>query len=244
MALEPERGKPMHGERHEAILTQERDATAEALPQERAGAAAPERSLRTQRAELLLMIAELKQLQEVVRARTLPELEAQRRENQQLRLALAEKEHAPDVPSMPASVTEELERLRGEVALLRNLLQEKDALVEELQRRHAPSNRSRGDLETYEAELNDYRKQLEDERAKVAEEREQQRLHRQELDEATREMEMELSRERAELARERTRLERLRDDARTEMERFQRDAGVLNRLAPVQRLREELNGNQ
>jgi hypothetical protein len=188
------------------------------------------------------MIAELKQLQQAVRKQQNPELQALRKENEQLRLALATSDDAAGA-SGPQAATEEVQRLRDEVALLSNLLREKDALVEELQQRLVPTvPRSRSDLENYEAELNDFRKQLEEDRLKVGEEREQQRQHRQELDEATREMEMEMSRERAELARERTRLERLRSDVRIELERIQRDAEVHNRLAPVQRLREELNG--
>jgi hypothetical protein len=37
------------------------------------------------------------------------------------------------------------------------------------------------------------------------------------------------------------RLDRLREEVRTEMERMQREAGVRESLAPVQRLREEMN---
>jgi hypothetical protein len=57
-------------------------------------------------------------------------------------------------------------------------------------------------------------------------------------------MELDLSRERAELSRERQRLERLREEARQDLERLQRDAGVRERLAPVQRLREEMADKQ
>ena len=64
-----------------------------------------------------------------------------------------------------------------------------------------------------------------------------------ELDEATREMEMEMSRERADLARERTRLERLRDEVKADLERMQRDGGVRESLAGVQR-RDELNSRR
>jgi hypothetical protein len=55
-------------------------------------------------------------------------------------------------------------------------------------------------------------------------------------------MELELSRERAELARERQRLDRLREEARLELEKVQREAGVRDRLAPVQKLRDEIAG--
>src|SRR5438067_192552 len=62
--------------------------------------------------------------------------------------------------------------------------------------------------------------------------------------EELREMEMEMSRERAELARERQRLERLRDEVKVDLERLQRDGGMRESLAPVQRLREEMHGKK
>jgi hypothetical protein len=42
------------------------------------------------------------------------------------------------------------------------------------------------------------------------------------------------------MARERTRLERLREEMRSELERVQREAGMRERLAPVQKLRDEM----
>src|SRR5262249_23722628 len=75
---------------------------------------------------------------------------------------------------------------------------------------------------------------------KLNKEIQQLRARSTELDEAKRELEVEMSRERAELARERTRLERLRDEAKQEIERVQREGGVRERLAPVQRLRDEM----
>jgi hypothetical protein len=134
-----------------------------------------------------------------------------------------------------------LEKARGEAALLRELLAEKDALLAELQQRPAARIEEEFDAESYEAELNQFRRQLEQDRTRLNEEIDQLRGRNQELDETTREMEMEMSRERAELSRERTRLERLREEVRAELERFQRDAGMRERLAPVNRLREELN---
>src|SRR5262249_15867307 len=134
---------------------------------------------------------------------------------------------------------------------LRHTLGEKDKAVaerdkqnQELKRRievtGTPSSAAI-DLETYENELNQYRKQIDSDRTRLNNELDQLRQKNAERDEATREMAMELSRERAELARERIRLDRLREEVRTETERMQREAGVRESLAPVQRLREELN---
>jgi DNA repair exonuclease SbcCD ATPase subunit len=128
----------------------------------------------------------------------------------------------------------------AEIALLRQQLQERDALLEELQGQPATLAANR-DSAAYEAELTEFRRQLEGDRQKFNKEVEQLRARNKELDEATREMELEMSRERAELARERQRLERLRDDTRQELERMQRDAGLRDRLSPVQSLRDEIN---
>jgi hypothetical protein len=202
-----------------------------------------ERALRGQRAELLRMMTEVRRLQEVVRHGGDAEREALRRENEQLRHALAGRDQAAPAPALPPEAAEELDRLRGEARQLRLLVEEKDALLQELTRR-PPAGREASDLESYEAELNQFRLQLQEDRRRISDDLEQLRARKQELDTATREAEMELSRERAELARERTRLERLRDEVRIELERCQRDAAVLNRLSPVQRLREQLLGDR
>ena len=103
---------------------------------------------------------------------------------------------------------------------------------------------SEADVDSIEAELNEFRKQLEVDRQKLNAEIQQIRTRNEELDEATREMEMEMSRERAELARERQRLERLRDEVKVDLERLQRDGGMRESLAPVQRLREEMHNKK
>jgi chromosome segregation ATPase len=131
----------------------------------------------------------------------------------------------------------------GELEALRAQLVEKDAQLERL--RHRPAGPPlEHDVADYESELNEFQRQLEADRQKLNAEIDQLRTRNGELDEATREMELEMSRERAELARERQKLERLRDEVRSELERFQRDAGVRERLAPVQNLREELNNRR
>ncbi len=213
------------------------------LAQQRAALAQAEASLREQRTELTKMMAELKQMQEAIRTQHSAELSALRTENAQLHHLLAERDRERvEAAERAASNAPATEEARAETDLLRQLLHEKDALLEELRQQvqQQPAPKPITDIDSYEAELNEFRRQLEGDRKKLNEEIEQLRTRNVELDEATREMELELSRERAELARERQRLDRLREDARLELERAQRDAGVRERLAPIQKLREEL----
>jgi chromosome segregation ATPase len=201
----------------------------------RAVVAHAEAGLRAQRAELVRMMADLRKMQQALREQQGPDLEALRRENGELREALACREGSP------GEVGRELERLRAEAESLRQLVRQKDELLEELRERGSPAEGpGLSDPDSYEAELTQFRRQLEQDRRHLDQLREQLRVRAQELDAATREMEMEMSRERAELARERTRLVRLRDEVRGELERFQRGAGVWGHLAPVQRLRAQL----
>jgi chromosome segregation ATPase len=131
----------------------------------------------------------------------------------------------------------------AEVAALRQQVADKEAQLERLRRQPARSPAEQ-DVANYEAELTEFRCQLETDRQKLKQEFEQLRNRNTELDQATREMELEMSRERADLARERQKLERLRDEVRAELERFQRDSGMRERLAPVQNLRDELNNRR
>ncbi len=178
-----------------------------------------------------------------------PELEAARVENDVLRTLLHEhqqelaalRQHLGDVGGRAECDPAAAEALRSENERLKQLLAEKDGLVEDLRARPASRPpKSANELESYEAELNAERKELELERAKLHTEIEQLRVRNEELDEATREMEMEMSRERAEMARERIRIERMREELKADMERMQREMSVRESLAPVQRLREEL----
>lgn len=138
----------------------------------------------------------------------------------------------------------EVSQLRAENDLLKKLLEEKSNLIAESSVPQLQSEKNEGDLERYEAELNQFRRQLEGDRNKLNKELEMLRERNRELDEAVREMEMEMSRERAELARERTRLDRVREEIKTDMERLQREAAVRDSMAPVQKLRDEINGKQ
>jgi len=141
--------------------------------------------------------------------------------------------------SAPGTISaQELEQLRAENDSLRRLLDEATAPGAPPS---APLPLGKDELATYEAELNEFRRQLEEERRKLHAELQQLRVRNEELSDATRDLEMELSRERAELARERTRLERLREEIQADIERLQRDGGMRDSLAPLQRLREEIN---
>mgnify|MGYP002784869129 CR=1 FL=1 len=143
-----------------------------------------------------------------------------------------------------AETSPDVEALRAENHLLKQLLEEKDAETPMAAAAPAGAPKTDGDLERYEAELNEFRRQLEADRSKIKAEVEVLRERNKELDEAVREMEMEMSKERAELARERIRLERLREEVKADMERMQREASVRDSLAPVQKLRDEINGKQ
>lgn len=134
--------------------------------------------------------------------------------------------------------------LRAENELLKKLLEEKNQFIEDVEKKESQRPKSESDLERYESELNDLRRQLEQDRNKLNKEVTSLRERNKELDEAIREMEMEMSKERAELARERMRLERLREEVKSDTERLQREQSVRDTMAPVQKLRDELNGKQ
>ena len=225
--------------KQEEIMIETRNHQTQAsalLEQQRQAQEQAEKSLREQRTELVRMMADLRQMHDAIRGQKNVDVEALRQENERLRIELSQSvHHAADDPS--AKLVEEIKELQEENQRLRQLLQEQRDLMEEL--KTAPTTpRENVDLDQFEGELNRYRQQLEADRQKLDEEKRQIKVRDQELDEATREMEMEFSRERAELARERTRLERLREEVRVESERLQRDQGVRESLASVQRLRE------
>lgn len=210
-------------------------------------------TLREQRIELERMLEKLDGLQETLRDLKGSGLNTLVEENDYLRQKLATREvSAPceAAPVVDASLLKDLEDLQAENKLLRQFLDEKEQFIQELREEEKHDKRSDGkpaeenDLVNYEAELNRYRKQLAEDRAKLNAEIEQLRMRNEEQDEAMREMEMELSRERAEIARERSRLDRMRDEIRNEAERVQRDGSVRASLAPLQRLREQLNSKK
>ena len=178
-----------------------------------------------------------------------------REENELLRRLLQEKdrfvEELRSAGGTPASGTPpeaqaQTEAQAQELQLLRDQVAKLEKQVQEEQSKQAPADDAPSpplddvDLDSLEAELRRERRQLEADRVKLNREIESLRTRNTELNEATREMEMELSRERAEMARERMRLDRMREDIKSEMERIQRDGGVRESLANVNRLRDEM----
>jgi chromosome segregation ATPase len=137
----------------------------------------------------------------------------------------------------------ELKHFREENESLRQLLEKKDAEIDELRQAKPAAVEDLPaveDVDSYEAELIQFRRQLETDRARLNDEIQVIRQRNEELEETTRDIEMQLSKERADLARERTRLDRIRAELQAEIDRLQKDGGLSNRLAPVQRLRDEI----
>jgi pSer/pThr/pTyr-binding forkhead associated (FHA) protein len=229
--------------------------------QQKSALAQAEETLRQQRQDLDDLLAALQDGQALEEHRENQDMQELRRENQELQRLLSEKPDQSlaaqdeqlrlecEIEDLQKKLAES-ERLRAqvqapgpageseEIAALRQQLQEKTELAERAAD-YAPR-----DIDSYEAELNQFRRQLEGDRQKLNREIEQLRAKNKELDEATRELELEMSRERAEMARERQRLDRLREEVRLDVERMQRDAGLRDRLAPVQNLREHINNRR
>jgi len=164
-----------------------------------------------------------------------------RNENNELRQLAAELEE--QLASRLERSSEAQFGLEEENAQLRQTLNEKEKVIEELRRTslHLSENPEAREAADYEAELNDFRKQLETDRQQLDIQLEQLRARNKELKEGAREAELEMSRERAQLARERIQLERMRDEFRQEMERLQRNAGVQESLASVRKLKNEMS---
>jgi DNA repair exonuclease SbcCD ATPase subunit len=133
--------------------------------------------------------------------------------------------------------------LLDEIAALREQVRERDDRIEELLVRPEEKIGRKVGLEHsggYEADLAQYHQELERDRALLNEQIAEVQERNAALEEAAREAELQLSRERAQMARDRAELTRLRDEIRGEQERRLRDGGALDRLAPINRLKEEL----
>lgn len=148
-----------------------------------------------------------------------------------------------DVPQEPVPDDAHL----VEVQALREQLAEKDAIIQQLQEAVPEATTSSlvaDEDHDYEAELTEFRRQLEADRHELNEEIQQLRARNAELNDAAREAELQLSRERAQLARERVQLDRMREEIRQQVESVQRDAGVRERLAGIERLKDEVAERQ
>jgi pSer/pThr/pTyr-binding forkhead associated (FHA) protein len=223
-------------------------AVAELLERHGAMLERAEAVLVDQGAALANILVEFRQLHRPAVATEEPAFDALLHENAELRQRLEESEQTASRPQAgDVSRLRELEQLRGENELLQQLLAEKENELSQARQQNANSIADMPaveDVDSYEAELVQFRRQVEMERATLNRELEALRARNEELDDATREVEMELSRERAEMARERMRLDRMREEIQADLERLQRNGGMNERLAPVQKLREEIAENR
>ncbi len=166
------------------------------------------------------------------------ELELLHAENADLLRRVEELEQA--LLERPASEEDWTERQKEYEALLeekseviRGLHQKIQELRENAAAPAAPRGSGQGAPRQQE-ELAVLKRQLEEQRAQL--EQDEQALEQQ-----MRQMEISMSRERAELARQRSELQRLHNDLKREMELAARDAGLRDRLVPLQRRQQEVN---
>jgi hypothetical protein len=164
------------------------------------------------------------------------QLDAVRVENSRLRHTVHELE----------ATIEELERSQSgsPAARLRELeavLEEKDSVIREL---HDKLHGGEAPARTESKASAPTQREHEEDLLALSEELERDRRQLKEDEEALmqqmRQMEIQLSRERAEVARQRSELTRLHNEIRHEMELAARDAGLRERLAPLQRRHQDL----
>jgi chromosome segregation ATPase len=103
------------------------------VDKQRAALAQQEASVKAQRTELARMMGELRQLQEELRRPHKAELQALADENERLRQALTDLTTRLTEPSGAAAPTQELEDARAETELLREVLDERERQLAELQ---------------------------------------------------------------------------------------------------------------
>lgn len=127
--------------------------------------------------------------------------------------------------------SDEFNAVREKLTLAEEVI---ERLRQQLQER-PPAPEIPPELSQYEASLNEFRDQL-------ATAQEQIKVHEDELDAKMKAAELTLSKERAELARQRALVERTRRDFLMELEHAEREAQQRERMAPVQRLKDELKG--
>src|SRR5205807_6330261 len=89
-------------------------------------------------------------------------------------------------------------------------------------------------------DVNEIRRGLDLDRQALDQQREELKRSQFEIEEMARQTVLELSNDRAQIARDHTELLRLREEIRQQLERGERNSGVEERLAAVQRLQQEL----
>jgi hypothetical protein len=145
-----------------------------------------------------------------------------------------------EVNSRLDSLQETIQTRDNQVASLEKALQARDTLVSRLQRQLEQKNMHLEQSGGYEAELAQFRQELERDRELLNEQISELQIRFSELEQTSREAELQMSQERAQIARERTELTRLQEEIRHEQRRRDRKSGVRDRLAPLDRLKEEL----
>ena len=184
--------------------------------------AAAKEKLGQQRQELLHLASALQAGWEAASSASRSRISEHRLENRSLKNLVdsLQAREERDRQTREASFRLETETLRGQ-------LREKDEMLARLQAAPQTVSSSANGILSGEREQLEYDRRLlegELEKAKAA----------------ARQAELEISRERAHLARERIELMRIREEIRHELERAQRSVEVEQRLAPVQRLQDEL----
>jgi DNA repair exonuclease SbcCD ATPase subunit len=207
-----------------------------------------EQTLSQQCQEMGRLLRDLKHKYQGSHSHCLAELEVLRMGNECLQQMVAERDQQlGELNQRLADLPQPLPPLQDEACLiemqgLREQLREREALIEQLQAtpRQETLEPSFSEDRDYEAEVTEFRRQLEADRQELNEEIQQLRGRNAELNQVAREAELQLSRERAQLARERVELDRMREEIRQQLECIQRDAGLRERLAAVERLKGEV----
>jgi hypothetical protein len=169
------------------------------------------------------------------------ELDSLRAENAELRSLVVQLEQQQEQASQQQSASWEERQKEYEA-----LLEEKSEVIRALHQRIHELTENQGRTTPEHAPAEPGGTAREQDVVALSEQLEQERRQLEEDEEALmqqmREMEMSMSRERAELARQRNELQRLHNDIRHELEQAARDAGLRERLAPLQRRHQEIGG--
>ncbi len=172
--LEARRQELLNREKSMSETRQDPSEAFALLEQQRRAQEQAEKSLREQRAELVRMMADLRNMHEAMRSQKNGDVQALREENERLRLELAQSASGAATEA-PSRLLDECKEFQEENQRLRQLLQEQRELLDEL--KTAPSApaapRENPDLDHFEAELNSYRQQLEADRQKLDEDMQQ-----------------------------------------------------------------------
>lgn len=131
--------------------------------------------------------------------------------------------------------------LEEKTEVIRQLHQKIQQLEEQIPKKPTPKEE---ELHALAEELEQERCQVEQERRQLDDDLRQFQEDEKVMTEQMRTMEVEMARERADLARQRTEISRMIDEARHEMDRFERDRGLTDKLLQLrQRFQDVEKGN-